>query len=334
METGLRFLKYSKNITVFIFLGCTLFSIFFLFSVESAAEKNKIEELRFDNSHFIIVKGVELHYRIWQPAEQAASGNILLIHGLGGSTFSWRSAAPHLIEKGYLVLAVDLPGFGLSQRRPSIRQSHENRADLLWTLLENLDIAGPWHLVGHSMGGGAGVAMALQKPLDTESLTLVSGSIGREGNRISSLVFNSRLLRNLTGRVIERFFLTRKRIKSFLTSAYGREPTPEEVEGYYQPLKLKDTYLTMTSLLRRYQSDVELASRVTEITVPVLCLWGREDEWVHLSKGEELAQKIPDARLVIIDEAKHCPMETHPRLFNQTIIHFLQGHQRTILAIK
>ncbi len=324
--------KISINISVFTLLFCTFFSIFFLFPLESTAENNEIEELRFDNSHFMMIEGVELHYRIWQPEAQSAIGHILLIHGLGGSTFSWRSVAPHLAERGYLVLAVDLPGFGLSQRKPAVRQSHENRASLMWSLLKKLDITGSWHLVGHSMGGGTGIAMALQKPFDTTSLTLVSGSISREGSRISSLFFQSRLLRNLTGRVIERFFLTRKRIESFLTSAYGREPTPEEVEGYYRPLKLENTYLTMTSLLRRYQTDVDLNRKVTKITVPTLCLWGEGDEWVPLIKGEELTQKIPDARLVIIDEAKHCPMETHAELFNQQLIDFLQGNQKIILV--
>jgi len=327
MKISLIFSKYSSKTTIFILLclSCTLFFILFPFPVKSASERNKIEELLFENSHFMMIEEVELHYRIWQPTDYPPTGNILLLHGLGGSTFSWRSAAPYLAESGYLVLAVDLPGFGLSQRKPAVKQSHENRANLVWSLLENLDITGSWHLVGHSMGGGVVTAMALQRPFDTETLTLVNGSIGSGGRRIFSILFQFSLVRNFSGRVIERFFLTRKRIKSFLTSAYGRKPTPEEVDGYYQPLKLEDTYLTLTGLLRRYQSDVDLAKRVLEINIPTLCLWGKEDEWVSVSEGEELTEKIPDARLVIIDEAKHCPMETHPELFSENLIDFLSG---------
>jgi pimeloyl-ACP methyl ester carboxylesterase len=323
MKNRLIVNNHSVARSFFIVLFCVLLLNFFIFSIESAGARNQIEELCFENSYFRKVEGVELHYRIWHNTEHQSIGNVLLMHGLGGSTFSWRFVAPHLAENGYLVLAVDLPGFGLSQRKPAVRQSHENRANLVWGLLEDLDIAGPWHLVGHSMGGGVGAVMALQKPFDTVSLILVAGSIGSEGKKIWSLLFQSKLLKNLTGKIIERFFLTRKRIKSFLTSAYGRVPTPEEVEGYYQPLELEDTDLTLISFLKRYQSDVDLTKRLTEITVPTLCLWGREDKWVPISKGEEVIQKIPDSHLVIIDEARHCPMETHPGLFNQNLIDFL-----------
>ena len=325
MKISLVFSNYSLNTTIFILLCliCTLFFILFLFPVESASERNKIEELLFDNSHLVTIEGVELHYRIWQPTDYPPTGNILLLHGLGGSTFSWRSAAPYLAENGYLVLAVDLPGFGLSQRKPAVKQSHVNRANLVWSLLENLDVSASWHLVGHSMGGGVVTAMALQRPLNSASLTLVAGSIDKKSSRISSLLFKFRLVRNLTGRVIDRLFLTRKRIKSFLTSAYGRKPTPEEVESYFQPLQLKNTYLTLASLLRSYNEDKDLDKCISEITVPTLCLWGREDEWVPINTGEELTKKIPNARLVIIDEAKHCPMETHPELFNYYLIDFL-----------
>lgn len=313
----------NKNRKDFVLLYCTLFFILFIFLIESVAERGQIEKLRFDNSHFITVEGVELHYRLWNPEGHSPLGNILLLHGLGGSTFSWRSVAPELAGCGYLVLAVDLPGFGLSQRKPAVRQSHENRANLVWGLIENLDRPGPWHLVGHSMGGGVVTAMSLQRPLNSASLTLVAGSIDQKSSRISSLLFKFRLVRNLTGRVINRLFLTRKRVKSFLSSAYGREPTPEEVENYFQPLQLKDTYLTLAGLLRSYQEDKDLDKCISEITVPTLCLWGREDEWVPINTGEDLTKKIPNARLVIIDEAQHCPMETHPELFNYYLIDFL-----------
>jgi pimeloyl-ACP methyl ester carboxylesterase len=316
-------ISMNKNRKGFLLLYCALFFILFIFLIESAAKKSQIEELRFYNSHFMMVEGVELHYRLWYPEGYIPVGHILLLHGLGGSTFSWRFVAPKLAERGYLVLAVDLPGFGLSQRKPVVRQSHKNRANLVWGLIENLDISGTWHLVGHSMGSGVTAAMVLQKPFNTASLTLVAGSIDRKSRKIGSLFFKLRSVRNFTSRVIARLFLTRKRIKSFLSSAYGREPTREEVEGYYQPLQLKDTYLTLASLLRSYKEDKDLDKSVSEIPVPALCLWGREDKWVPLSKGEDLKQKIPNARLVIIDEAKHCPMETHPGIFIQHLIDFL-----------
>ena len=114
------------------------------------------------------------------------------------------------------------------------------------------------------------------------------------------------------------------KIKSFLKSAYGREPYTEEVEGYLRPLHLRNTYLTLSSLFRKYSSDKELSDKLDKIRVPVLCLWGSGDEWIPASKGKELIQKIPDAKLYLIDEAGHCPMETHPDTFNRYLIRFLE----------
>ncbi|MBN2396196.1 MAG: alpha/beta hydrolase, partial [Candidatus Atribacteria bacterium] len=115
----------------------------------------------------------------------------------------------------------------------------------------------------------------------------------------------------------------KKRMKSLLTSAYGREPTPEELEGYYRPLQLEYTYLTLSSLLRKYPSDSDLLDNLDELKVPVLCLWGSEDEWVPVSTGEKMTQKIPNSELLLIYEAKHCPMETHPEIFNRYLLDFL-----------
>lgn len=297
----------------------------FISSLSLAKTEFIIEDLFFANSSFQSIEGLNLHYRLWQPVSNFSQGNVLLIHGFGSSTFSWRYVVPELVKNDYLVLAVDLPGFGLSQRKPSVEQSYEQRAKLIWKLLENLEILNvPWNLVGHSMGGGVVIAMALQKPEDTLTLTLVDGVFKSQNRKISTLLFQCRVLRNFTARILDKFFITKRRIRSFLNSAYGREPTPEEVEGYYQPLKLPHTYLTIAKLLRTYRSDLDLKRRISEITSPSLLVWGKEDKWVPIKEAEELIPKMSRAQLIIIEEAAHCPMETHPEVFNQYLLNFLK----------
>jgi pimeloyl-ACP methyl ester carboxylesterase len=68
-----------------------------------------------------------------------ALGNILLIHGLGGSTFSFRNNAEALSSAGYNVIAVDLPAFGYSDRKRNIDHSQDNRARLLWLMIEEIE---------------------------------------------------------------------------------------------------------------------------------------------------------------------------------------------------
>lgn len=51
-------------------------------------------------------------------------------------------------------------------------------------------------------------------------------------------------------------------------SNYGREPTPEELEGYYKPLQLEYTYLTLSQLFKNYSSDNDLLDNLNEIRLP------------------------------------------------------------------
>ncbi len=298
--------------------------LLYLYPFNSDAKSSSIEKLLFDNSDFVKVDEIDMHFRIWNPIEGNLKGAILLLHGMAGSTYSWRFTAPYLAENGYLVLVPDLPGFGLSQRKPSILHSHENRAEILWKLIDELDLSKKWVLIGHSMGGGIVSAMSLQRSDDTRALVLVDGTVSSNKKGFFSLLSRCKLIRNITSSIVDKLFVTRKKIKSFLNSAYGRLPTKEEIEAYYQPLKIKNTKLTYSSLLRKYKSDSRLEERIGDISIPVLGIWGQNDKWVPLKSGEKIIQKISNAQLSVIEGASHCPMETHPVLFNQKLIDFLE----------
>ncbi len=111
----------------------------------------------YPSSAFMAIDEVTLHYRLFQPVEGQIRGKILLVHGLGGSTYSYEKTAPVLAEAGFLVVAVDLPLFGYSQRLETfVIASQPEPASL--GFLDALDTRLPldqarqrWHLAGHSM---------------------------------------------------------------------------------------------------------------------------------------------------------------------------------------
>ena len=100
---------------------------------------NRIPEKPFENSRFEIIDSVSIHYRVWNDTLRNPRGKIILIHGFCGSTFCWRYNFDALVAAHYKVVAIDLPGFGYSQRSPSLNQSQSNRARLLWGLLEKIE---------------------------------------------------------------------------------------------------------------------------------------------------------------------------------------------------
>jgi pimeloyl-ACP methyl ester carboxylesterase len=117
-------------------------------------------------SKTIDLAGARLHY-----ADFGGQGpTIVLVHGLGGSHLNWLTVAPQLARRGR-VLALDLPGFGRSQRSPR-RTSLAVMGDALAQFVDAMSTS-PVHLVGNSMGGTLAILEALERPRRVASTLLV-----------------------------------------------------------------------------------------------------------------------------------------------------------------
>jgi len=152
----------------------------------------KLPEQPFPESNCVRIDDTLLHYRLWEP-RGAMQGKMLMVHGFGGSTFSWRHNVEPLTNAGYLVVAVDLPGFGFSDRSARDVYGQSERGALLWQLLELIENSRGhgglgWHLMGHSMGGGTVAAMSTQEPARTASVIFVAGALFPESRRINVLM--------------------------------------------------------------------------------------------------------------------------------------------------
>ncbi len=308
-----------KRIALFLVALFILFSIApYLIAVEEAGISR--EELVFSNSEFIQVDNTEVHYRKW-PAINDLNKNVFLVHGLGASTFSWRYTAPVLQEKGFRVIAVDLPGFGLSERKTGLDHSAEARGELLWAMLEELFPGQQWNLVGHSMGGATVTAMALQKPEQTESVTLVAGAlVPFESSPYTSLLGYPPVgewARVFSGRIIT----DEDRVEELLASAYGQQPSEHELSGYFLPLNIENTTAMWPDLLRTAPGS--MMDQLYRIEIPVLSIWGEEDQWVPLEQGIEIDRQLPNSKLIVMEGEGHCPMETAPDRFDRKLAEFL-----------
>lgn len=281
----------------------------------------------FANSHFFKTSDqVDLHYRVW-PAQGELKGQILLIHGLGGSTFTWRFTAETLAVNGYFVVAVDLPGFGFSSRERELNHSQKQRSQWLWELLDELDRTGQgvqpnsWHLVGHSMGGGTATAMALARPEVTASLILADGALFDNNPSFVSILLRYSPAARWLQVVLEHILITEKRISSLLASAYGRPLQADEVVGYTLPLQIPGTAGSLIDLTKTAKS--ESIQKDVLAKTPVLAIWGADDAWVPFTATEKIKGVLPQARIESISSAGHCPMETHPREFEGILLRFL-----------
>jgi pimeloyl-ACP methyl ester carboxylesterase len=105
--------------------------------------------------------------------------------------------------------------------------------------------------------------------------------------------------------------ITRGRIGRLLKGAYGRPPTPDEVDGYYAPLRLSGTaraILDRSALARPAATELPA-------DLPVVLVWGRQDRWIPLARAEAWHARNPRSELVVLPDAGHNAMETHVDAF-------------------
>lgn len=281
----------------------------------------------YPNSFFITIDSVTLHYRIWQPDLLREKGKVLLVHGFCGSTFNFRENYDTLVKQGYKVVAVDLPGFGYSQRKIMTNQSQSNRSRLIWLLLDSIDgqERDKWNIVGHSMGGGTVEAMALMHPERTNTLTIIDGLIFIKNKPFYQGIFS--LFRtapryNILISFTKKNYITYNNISRKLKSVYGCAQDSSIVNAYLGPLLIDGSAETIVNIIANSGEIARLDADGLK-SLPVLVVWGKKDRTIPLRWGKRLKRDVPSLELKIIPGSYHMPMETHHEIFNRYLIDFL-----------
>jgi magnesium chelatase accessory protein len=125
-------------------------------------------------SRLVEAAGLRWHVQAW-PRPAGAMHDVLLLHGTGASTHSWRDVAPRLAEK-MGVWALDLPGHAFSSPAPQRAGSLPGMAAGVRTLLHALGAAPDW-IVGHSAGAAIAVQMALDDARGLRGIVSLNGAL-------------------------------------------------------------------------------------------------------------------------------------------------------------
>lgn len=262
------------------------------------------------------IDGERIHY-----IDRGAGPAVLFIHGFGGSVFSWRYAIETL-SADHRVIALDLPGFGASDRNPALYYAHQRHAERAVRLLDTLGIQRAT-IVGHSMGGGIAQRVAATFPERVERLVLVASvdasapfdrrrSSSRGGLALSALEFLFRFAPSAA-------FIGRRMTRAMVHD--HTVLTPDFVAGYIQPLRTPGT----AACLRRLTEDTrdEPPVDLGRISAPTLLIAGEHDRVVPLGTSRHLANHIPGAHLIVVPAAGHLVAEERPDVFATHLQAFL-----------
>ena len=260
---------------------------------------------------------------------KAGSGPaLLLIHGIGDSSDTWRPVVEQLAEH-HTVIAPDLLGHGRSEK-PRADYTIAGFANGMRDLLSILEVERVT-VVGHSLGGGVAAQFAYQFPERCERLVLVgSGGIGRTVSPLLRVaaVPGIEALMPLLGlppvRVASRIGAALLRL---LDSPLGRDA--EEILAVFDALPDTEARRAILCTLR---SGVDWQGQVITMLdraylaegVPTLIVWGRHDAIIPLGHGRLAHAAIPGSVLEIFDEAGHFPHHTDPARFVRLVHEFVE----------
>lgn len=262
------------------------------------------------------VDGRRIHY-----IKEGKGKPLILIHGFGGSTFSWRHNIKPLSET-FTVYALDLPGFGLSEKATKLRYSTLAHAELVKRFMETLKVDKAT-LVGHSMGGEVAIIVALQYPEKVERLILIDSPIEQS--------YPHPLMRLLAspplGKVLVRSFLfNTKSVEFALKRSYYDDKlvNKEVLTGYFYPLRIKGADEVFLAMSRSY-IIVEVKDDLQYLYFPTLIIWGEKDRLISVDRGHFLHEQIGRSKIIVIPECGHAPMEEKPARINDLIERFATG---------
>jgi len=320
-------MKFLKILAIVILVLVLLLAVVpLLIPVPPLENIRPIGELQDPDSQFITIDGINVHYK------EAGSGSpaIILLHGFGASTYSWRNVIQPLSQFGR-VIAYDRPAFGLTSRpmpgdwTGQSPYSTDFQADMLVHLLDAKGIQKAI-LVGNSAGGTIAIYTALKYPQRVEALLLVDAAVYAGGPSFPDW---TRFLLNTPQASRIGPLLVRSIQESgmqILINAWNdpTKITDEIRQNYRIPLQAQNWDRALWELTIA-NAPTQIVERLATLNLPVMVMTGDNDQIVPTEQSLRLAKEIPGAQLAVIKACGHVPQEECPDQFLQSANEFLKG---------
>lgn len=250
-------------------------------------------------SAFLDIGETKIHYKARGSGEQ-----VLLLHGWGASIESWGPVFDGLANS-YHVVAIDFPGHGNSALPPGPWGVPEY-TDCLLLIMDALSLQRP-HIVAHSFGGRMTIRLANFHPDRVNKIILVD-SAGIRPPRPAKYYFKTAAAK--TGKFLAKYGGSiGKAIRSFIYSRIASK-------DYANAGPLRDTFV---KVVNDDQTDI-----LPHIQSPALLVWGADDQDTPLASAKIMQRLIPNASLVVLQNAGHFSYLDQPNKFNLIVRKFLR----------
>lgn len=318
----------KKTIRFLLLILVLLGAAFLIFRTPDTDRAEMIAKYSNDSSRFLDDgQGGKIHYRDEGNKDGPA---ILLIHGSNSLLQTWEPLVALLGDK-YRMISLDLYGHGLTGPSPIGAYDAETN---IASAVKVLDAVGvdKAYWVGNSRGGWIAWRAGLSVPERTSGLVLIDAS-GAQIEQTGTPYLGARLAQSWIGQLLLPEITPRFLVKSSLEDSYAQPErlTEEMVDRYWELLRFPGN--RQATLDRgKTAREPEKWGEVVTLKMPVLILWGEQDQVIPLAHARAFAAAIPQSRLITYADAGHLPMEETPEKVARDIDDWIENVTAEVVA--
>lgn len=267
-------------------------------------------------SRFVEAAGIRWHVQIF------GEGPVLvLLHGTGAATHSWRGLIP-LLQPHFRILALDLPGHGFTQRPPQRLFTLPGMAAGVCELLKRLDMS-PAMVTGHSAGAAVMLRMALDCRIEPKGLVSLNGALrpyGGDAARWLSPLAKALFLNPF----MPRLFAWQAGGKSSVARLIRNTGSTIDEEGvaHYQTLVSNPDHVAGALGMMANWDLAPLARDMGMLDVPLLLIAGRNDKAIKSEDAFAVRDTAQKARVEILPGLGHLAHEEAPQVVADLMLAF------------
>lgn len=275
-----------------------------------------IEKYAYDNSQFLELDGMNVHYRINGDTGET----VVLLHGTAASLRTWEGWTNEL-SNHYRVVSFDMPGFGITGPEPNGVYTRERYLKFIDDVLVKLNIDS-CYMAGNSFGGYMTWSYAVKHPEKVKKIAILNASGYPRGEQFTPIVFRLQEMAWLEP-VITHFtpkWIVRKSVKMVYYD--DAKITDELVQSYFDMLLREGNREGLMG--KMMQINYNHSDEIKRVQCPTLIMWGDHDRLVSVKDAPKFHRDLPNSELIVYEKMGHVPMEEIPERSVKDFMTFLQ----------
>jgi 2-hydroxy-6-oxonona-2,4-dienedioate hydrolase len=270
-----------------------------------------------EDKSILLNNNVKMRYLESKQVGRISNRHILFIHGLGSSADRWLDI-PDALSMYYHTIAIDLIGFGGSDKPTDFNYTIEKFSEFILQFIEKIELSGDDRkitLVGHSLGGYIAVDFAIRNKGLIEKLVLIDSSGFLKGpTPLLEQYLNAAKYPSYDNvRIVFEQLVSQpwKVIPVVINTFIARISSP----GAKYPFESAYQYSTTTKI------DLSKLKSIEDI--PTLIIWGKSDNLIPIEHSKPFKQVLKNYRFEMIEDAGHAPFAEKPAIICEILHSFL-----------